>query len=173
MKQKNIKDTINEKGTFDLLHYNDNINDQNIYIKKKIQECEIKISSLKNKEKIINNIITRISDDLDKTVDNNNHKLVNINQQKILTFFETLSIIQEMLIKYEDMIQKYIKMSIDIENHKINAFVKIKTISKNDDQDNNQYGKLMEAFNTIMESPKQENVALNNQVMQELKLEGY
>lgn len=168
------KDNTN---SFDLVNYGNNLNKQLNYIFSKIEDSEIKITSLKSKEKIIDDMIDRSNRLVEKYSAENNHKLVGINSSHILTQFETLSQVQEMLIKYEDMIQKYIKMSIDIENHKINAFVKLNMSKKDADKNEDGYEKLMNSmhkmFSQDTESNGPSNPAMLESVRKQLKLEGY
>jgi len=172
-KEATVRDTLNKEGVFDLIQYSDNINEQIVYIKNKINTCEIKITSLKSKEEIISNIINRISNAINKATQENNYKMADINQSKILIYFESMSLIQEMLIKYEDMIQKYIKMIIDIENHKINAYVKIKAANKSGDKQDGEYDELIARFHEMTTNSKEQNTAMVDHVKKELQLEGY
>lgn len=166
------KETLNSEGTFDLLHYGDNLNTQLNYISKKINECEKKLTSLKGKEDIINTMINKTNVQIERYSEENNWKLVGINNSQILTQFETLSMVQEMLCKYEDMIQRYIKMSIDIENHKINAYVKIVGTRKEDKKTEEGFESLMHAMHQLTSQP-QNNDAMAAHVKEQLKLEGY
>ena len=169
----------NEK--FSLTNYGNNLNKQINYIQDKILEAERKITSLKTKEKIIDDMIDRTNRLVEKYNDEKNYKLSGINSSHILTQFETLSQVQEMLIKYEDMIQKYIKMSIDIENHKINAFAKLNSTKKENEKNDDGYGKIMEAMHELMRSNDEVNIGINgptneallDSVKESLKLEGY
>lgn len=167
---------------FSLTNYGNNLNKQVNYIQDKILEAERKITSLKTKEKIIDDMIDRTNRLVERYVEEKNYKLSGLNSSQILTQFETLSQVQEMLIKYEDMIQKYIKMSIDIENHKINAFVKLNSAKKEDIKNEDGYGKIMDAMHELMRSSDEQqtigingptNEALLDSVRDSLKLEGY
>lgn len=166
------KETLNKEGTFDLLHYGDNLNVQLNYISSKINECEKKLTSLKGKEEIINNMILKTNNQIERYSDENNWKLVGINNSQILIQFETLSMVQEMLCKYEDMIQRYIKMSIDIENHKINAYVKIVGTRKEEKTTEEGFESIMSAMHKLTTQP-QDNDAMQAHVKKQLKLEGY
>ncbi len=169
------KETINKEGTFDIHSYSDNINNQKEYIQNKISSCEMKLKGLQTKENIISNMITRQSLSLEKHVEKNNYKLISVSQQQILHFFETLALAQEMLIKYEDMIQKYLKMIVDIENHKINAYVKIKTADKSNkslEGDNDQLLDYMQKM-MLQSETSEANTGMTEHIKHELKLEGY
>ena len=174
--------SVNEEQSFSLQNYGNNLNKQLNYISGKIEEAEIKITSLKSKEKIIDDMIDRSNRLVEKYNEEKNYKLAGINSSYILTQFETLSQVQEMLIKYEDMIQKYIKMSIDIENHKINAFVKLNSSKKEDSKNEEGYEKIMSEMHKLMQGQPQgnphelgtpSNIAMLDSVRDQLKLEGY
>ena len=169
-------ETIVKDKEFDLINYSTNLNKQLNYVFDKIEEAERKITSLKTKEKIIDDMIDRTNRLVEKYNTEKNYKLAGINQSHILTQFETLAQVQEMLIKYEDMIQKYIKMSIDLENHKINAYVKLNSAKKEDKMNDEGYEKLMGAMHDLVlnsSESKQDSPQMLDHVREQLKLEGY
>lgn len=169
-----------DESSFNIINYGTNLNKQLIYIDAKIKTAEIKITALKTKESIIDSMINRSNLAVEKYVEEKNFKLVGINSGHILTQFETLAQVQEMLIKYEDMIQRYIKMSIDIENHKINAFVKLNASKKEADKAEEGYDKLMTQMHEMVTLSKNQsdpsqgdNPGMIDAVKEQLKLEGY
>ncbi len=172
-------ETITKHDGFDINNYSSNLNKQLNYVFDKIEEAERKITSLKTKEKIIDDMITRTNKLVEDYIEAKNYKLSGINQSHILTQFETLAQVQEMLVKYEDMIQKYIKMSIDIENHKINAYVKLNSAKKEEKLNDEGYEKLMSAMHSLVadqngpEGSKQDSQPMLASVREQLKLEGY
>jgi len=171
--ENKIKETLNKEGTFDLVHYSDNINEQIVYIKSKIASAEKKITALNSKEAIISNIINRMSQEINTYIEKENKKVVDIVQGKILKFYETLGFINDTIIKYEDTIQKYIKMMIDIENHKVGAFTKIKAATKNANNDDSNYTELMEAITKLTSNNVEANTEMLEHVKNELKMEGF
>ncbi len=175
-----IKETLTKEGTFDILHYSENIQTQLDFISGKIQSCENKISSLKAKETIINNMINRTGIKIESAIDEDNQKIATMNQKYVLDYFETLSMVQEMLMKYEDLIYKYIKMRLDIENNKINAYVKLKAANKEVKKEDGEYDDMMKAMHDMFNKPKGgaggtvgENKDMIDHVKNQLKLEGY
>jgi len=187
MSNKNVKveyetiSIIDKAEKFNLINYGNNLNTQINYISNKISEAERKITSLKTKESIIDSMINRTNALVERYNEEKNYKLAGINSSVILTQFETLAQVQEMLIKYEDMIQKYIKMSIDIENHKINAFVKLNSSKKEEERTEQGYEKLMGAMHELMNNNETTqtgpggptNPVMLDAVRDQLKLEGY
>jgi len=169
-------ETITSDSEFNIINYGFNLNKQLNYIADKITEAEIKITKLKTKEKIIDDMINRSNDAVERYNNEKNYKLAGINSSHILTQFETLAQVQEMLIKYEDMIQKYIKMTIDIENHKINAHVKLTNAKKEDSKNEDSYEKLMGQMHELVNNQNHPSAGpgpMMDSVKEQLKLEGY
>ena len=144
--------------------YNHNIENEKIQIKKKIENLEQKLISLQNKETIINSLINKINAELENT-DPKHFKSISQIRTTLNKQFETLSLIVEMIMKIEDMIQKYRKMLIDIENNKINNFIKLQK-ELGGDEDN-----LLEIFATL--NQKLDQSPLAEEALLELKEEGY
>ncbi len=180
-KEITLKETLNKDGTFDILHYSDNIQTQNDFIQTKIQASERKLTSLKSKETIINNMITRTGLKIEKAIEEDNQKIATINQKYVLDYFETLAMVQEMIMKYEDLIYRYVKMKLDIENNKINAYVKLKAANKAEKGSDGDYNEMVEAFQEMVKNQGSGGVNGTNgtntdmleHVKNELKLEGY
>jgi len=164
--------TLKEEGKFNIHHYSENINEQIIYINDKITHLEKKLTTLKNKEDIINIMISRTDKQIGKYFDEKNFKMIGVQQGHLTTQFETLSLIQDIVIKYENMIQTYIKMRIDIENHKINAYVKIKNADKSLEKDDTGYNKIMDTVHNLLDS-NSDNIDMTKNIEEKLKLKGY
>ena len=152
----------NEKNNLDL--YNENINNEKQSIVKKIENLEQKLISLQNKESIINNLITKINFELENT-DPKHFKAISQIRTTLNKQFETLSLIVEMIMKIEDMILKYRKMLIDIENNKINNFIKMQK-ELHSEEDN-----LGDVFALL--DQKIEETPVGQEILLELKNEGY
>jgi len=172
-----MQDSINKEGEFSLVNYSRNLNDQIKYINMKIKDYELKLTALKNKELIIDDMINRSNEQVQYYIQAKNMKVAGIHQGYILTQFETLGQVQEMLIKYEEMINKSVKMLIDLENHKINSFVKIAASKKQEKSTDDDYGKLMNAMQKLVTKDNKEHNNLENPMLEtvreQLKLEGY
>jgi len=125
---KEINETSN--GSFDIYQYSLNLDEQKEYIKQKVIDTEYKLKTILNKQETMNEMITRTALSIKHNSDNKNFKLrsqyESIYQQQI----ESLSFIIEMTMKYEDLIFKYQKMLIDIENHKVSSYSKIRAAEK-------------------------------------------
>ena len=160
--------------SFNVEGYNTELEDQKKYIKNKRAEFDRKLTSLRLKEEIVNRMILESNNQVEKQMEVNNWKVVNIINAQLLTQFETLNQIQEMLCKYEDMIQKYLKMIIDIENHKVNTFVKLASTKKEADNLESSYENLMQEMHKITSNVNTNmHVDFAAEVKNQLKLEGY
>ena len=168
-----IKDTLKTKGTFDLTHYAENVNYQLKYIQDKISDFEIKLTALRTKESIISGIIDRTNTAAAKFFDEHNVAKAQGLQHALITQFETYSMMQDMILKYESHISNYVKLSLTIENDKVATYAKIKIADKNIDKDDDQYAKLVESINGIVSDGNGKGGAFAQNIRNELKLEGY
>lgn len=173
--KKKLNDTLKVEGKFDIMYYAENVNHHLNYIQTKISDFEIKITSLKTKEKIISDIIDRANNQVGKFFTEGNFAKAQGMQNALITQFETYSLMQEMILKYENNIQSYIKMSLDIEKNKIDAYVKIKNADKNVDKDDNAYSELNNKLTEILNGGfnGQGGADFKAQMQKELQLEGY
>ncbi len=151
--------------TFD--NYKDNIEEQKNEINKKINSLEQKLISLQNKESIINSLILKINTELENT-DPKHFKAISQIRTTLNKQFETLSLIMDMIIKVEDMIQKYRKMLIDIENKQIDNFIKL---NKEIQMEENDLASLLTVLNQNISSNQQNPII--EEALIELKNEGY
>ena len=146
--------------------YKENINQQKDEINKKINALEQKLISLQNKESIINSLILKINTELENT--NPTHfKAISQIRTTLNKQFETLSLIMDMIIKVEDMIQKYRKMLIEIENKQIDNYIKL---TKEVQQEENDLTSLLSVLNQNLNNNSNPVV---EEALLELKEEGY
>ena len=171
--REHIKDTLKIEGKFDIMHYASNVNDIIMPINDKISNFEIKLTSLKVKEEMISNIINHTNSSADKFLKEHNYAKAQGLQNALITQFETYSMMQDMILKYEHNIQTYLKMKLDIENHKISAYTKIKAADKNVEKDDNSYKDLQKTIEKIMNGDDNQRNSFKNNVLNELSLEGY
>jgi len=159
------------------LEYELNIDSQRESINKKIQNLENKLISLNNKESIINTLIIKINNELEN-IDPKHFKAVSQMRTTLNKQFETLGLITDMIAKYEDMIQKYRKMLIDIENQKINNIIKFQNMIKGAESAENDAAKILlqinERLNSMNENGSKEDQAnpFYAEVIQELEDKG-
>lgn len=170
--KKRLSDTLKVEGKFDIMHYAENVNQHSDHIQTKISDFEIKITSLKTKEKIISDIIDRANNQIGKFFSEGNFAKAQGMQNALITQFETYSMMQDMILKYESHISNYVKLSLTIENDKVATYAKIKTADKNTDKDDDQYAKIVDQINTLILDGKGGSAFTQN-LKNELKLEGY
>jgi len=150
-------------------NYQTELQKQKENIENKIKSLESKLIMLNNKETIINNLINKINLELENT--NPTHfKAVAQLRTTLNRQLESLSLIMDMIVKIEDMIQKYRKMLIDIENQKMNNYIKL---SKESQEIENDVSKVLLQINQQFNALKDSNPAILNEVEQELKELGY
>jgi len=161
-----------KKENFNYLEsYEFNIDEQKQEINKKIKNMEQKLISLNNKESIINTLISKINMELEN-VDPKHFKAISQVRTTLNKQFETLSLIIEMIIKIEDSIQKYRKMLIDIENQKINNFIKLTSETEETNEDINKVlFQINNQFNEMKNTKSIDNPLLTDAI-KELQEEG-
>ena len=138
-------------------------------IEEKIKSLENKLVILNNKESIINDIINKVNLELQNT--NPTHfKAVSQLRTTLNRQLETLSLVMDMIVKLEDMIQKYRKMLIDMENQKINNYIKLQ---KETQEVENDVSKILLQINNQFNEMKKLNPAMLEEVNGELKELGY
>jgi hypothetical protein len=160
-----------ENITFDYKGMSNNLNLVLKDIDDRQKSADTKLTALKGKEDILNKIITNTNLLLEKT-DPQNFKLIGVYQNQIMTQLESFNLLQESLMKYEDLIQRYIKMKIDIENHKLSSFAKIKTLYKANDTADQGFETLLKNMHTLTQSPSQV-FDIQQEAQKQLKLQGY
>jgi vacuolar-type H+-ATPase subunit E/Vma4 len=151
-----------QEANFNYSDYLENVNEEKNKIIEKIRSIEQKLISLNNKETILNNIIMKVSSELDN-IDPKHFKAVSQIRTTLSKQLESLSLIEDMIIKFEDMILKYRKMLIDIENQKMNHSIKFNSDIPDDTdlskvllQINNQFNEIKNSTNPLLESAKKE-----------------
>jgi len=166
------KKITKEENKNDLIYdgYTNEIDKQKEEINKKIISIERKLLSLNNKESIINNLILKINLDLEKT-DPKKFTAIGQIRNTLNKQFEALGLITDMIIKYEDMIQKYRKMLIDIENQKVGNFTKLKVEEEALESDMSKI--LLQINNQINGKTDEPNVGILSDAQKELEEEGY
>ena len=168
---------VNNEKPKDLLIYENNIEKQKHEIEKKIKSLEIKLTILNNKETILNDIINKINYELNET-DPKQFKLIGQIRTTLTRHIESLSLVMDMIFKVEDLIQKYRKMLIDIENQKVNNIFKI---LKEDEEINEDIAEILTSINSLVaKDPSKNSTSQDNnesplliEVEEELRNSGY
>ncbi len=110
--------------------------EHNIELSIQRKELNVKVDSLEKKlrkhelkEAMLDRIINGTYVELDNLKENEFTRRGQ-KQSILIKQMEALGLLQDTLLKYEDAIFKYRKMLIDIENNKLNSFLKIENLKK-------------------------------------------
>ncbi len=95
----------------------------------KISSIERKLKKHELKEGMLDRIITETYTEMDN-LKSSEFTRRGQKQSILIKQMEALSILQDTLVKFEDMIYKYQRILIDIENHKLNSFIKMENLKK-------------------------------------------
>ncbi len=116
----------------------------------KVHSLEKKLTKNELKEAMLDRIISETYTEMDNLKENEFTRRGQ-KQSILIKQLEALSILQDTLLKYEDMIYKYQRVLIDIDNNKLNSFIKIEGLKK-EEQDSN--GNIAEVLLAIQEQLK-------------------
>jgi len=108
-------------------NYSTNLNTQKIAIQEKIDNYERKLVDLEIKEGMLNNIITRTNATLEN-IDPSNFKWVGQTQSNLMKQIENLGLLKDIIIKYEDMIFKYRRILLEINEKDLGNRIKINSL---------------------------------------------
>lgn len=109
--------------------YNAQMNSKKTEIVQKITHLEQKLAKHSLKEGMLDKIISQTYIEMEGLTPNEFTRRGQ-KQTILIKQLEALSLLQDTLMKYEDMIQKYHKIVMDIENNKLNSFVKLTNLKK-------------------------------------------
>lgn len=179
--------TQDKLGLVRIDDYNDNIQQEARQITTKINSLENKLVKLELKESMIDNIITR-TNALLESIDPKNFKWIGQTQSNLMKQIESLGLIKDIIIKYEDMILKYRKMLIDIEEKKVMNRFKLAALYQEEEEKDIEINEILSQVQELLGSSKSQknndikDNSTNSQenenpmietIMQELKEEGY
>ncbi len=111
----------------------------------KIENLERKLAKHELKEGMLDRIINETYTEMDNLKENEFTRRGQ-KQSILIKQMEALSILQATLLSYEDMIFKYQKIMIDIENNKLNSFLKIENLKKEEKVSDDNIAELMMAI---------------------------
>ena len=114
-------------------NYNQEMNERKRELKNKIDNLEKKLKKHELKEGMLDMIIGKTYTEL-QNLKENEFSRRGQKQTVLIKQLEALSILHDTILKYEDMIQKYHKILMDIENNKLNSFLKVENLKKEEDK---------------------------------------
>lgn len=137
----------------------------------RIKNAETKLTSLAAKEDILNKMIHTTNSKME-TTEASNYKLIGTYQNILMKQLESLNMWQESVMRYEDLIQRYIKMRLDIENNKLASFIKIKSLYKANDTVDEGFDALLKNMHNLSTNPSAV-FDLQAEAAQQLRIQGY
>jgi len=118
-------------------NYSENLDSQRNAIQVKIDNYERKLVDLEIKEGMLNNIITRTNATLEN-IDPSNFKWMGQTQSNLMKQIENLGLLKDIIIKFEDMIFKYRRILLEINEKDLGNRIKINSliVEEKKDEDN-------------------------------------
>lgn len=97
--------------------------------KEKIESMERTVRNFKARDVMMNSIIDRTYNELESFAPNEYTKRGQ-KQNTLMKQLETLGLVHDTIMKYEDTIYKYHKILVDLENHRVTNFAKLESLKK-------------------------------------------
>ena len=139
-------ETLNVKN-----NYSREMQSKKIEITKKIEELENKLKKHSLKEGMLDKIILTTYTELDNLSDKEFTRRGQ-KQTVLIKQLEALSILHDTMMKYEDMIQKYHKIIMDIENNQLNSYIKIMNLKKEEKDVDEGIGSVLMELQDMMKN---------------------
>ncbi len=136
----------------------------------KINDLEKKLKRNELKEGMLDRIINETYTEMDN-LQSNEFTRRGQKQSILIKQMEALSILQGTLLSYEDMVFKYRKILIDIENNKLNSFLKIENLKKEEKLNDDSISEVLMAIQEQLQSGSTESTAGVNPLLAEIQKE--
>jgi hypothetical protein len=143
-------------------------------LKNKIEHLEKKLNKHELKEGMLDMIIGQTYTELENLKENEFAKRGQ-KQSILIKQLEALSVLHDTILKYEDMIQKYHKILMDIENNKLNSYLKIENLKKEEKRTDEGLGDILQELQQMLkgETGGITSNSLLDEIQQELNDENY
>jgi len=139
----------------------------------KIEDLNKKLKKHELKEGMLDQIIATTYIELENLSENEFTRRGQ-KQSILIKQLEALSILHDTIIKYEDMIQKYHKILLDIENNKLNSFLKIENLKKEEKATEEGIAELLSSLQDQLNTGSSTNInPLIEEIQNELKENNY
>jgi len=139
-------------------------------VQSKIDSLEKKLQSHFIKEGMMDKIISQTYMELEGLKDNEFTRRGQ-KQTVLIKQLEALSIIHDTILKYEDMIQKYHKIQIDLDNNKLNSFLKVEGLKKEEEKVDEGLSELLQSLQEQFKSSTPN--SLMSEIEKELQDDNY
>jgi len=177
--KENRENQINSKDVFATKEYAQNLNETKKFIKDKSKSINNKLSILNTQAEFVEKVINKKQIYLESIPENNYTAIGKINNS-IVFQMDINSKIHDNILKYENLLQGYIKYLMDIENNKLTAYTKIEALKNDETLNNKEYISLMKDVHDMVnvssakdKNNKVGNIDIAENAIQELKLGGY
>jgi len=120
----NNTEEVDTAPTINYNSYSQDLETQKAAIQSKIEAHERKLVDLEIKETMLNNIITRTNATLEG-IDPGNFKWIGQTQSNLMKQIENLGLLKDIIIKYEDMIFKYRKVLLEMNEKDLGNRIRI------------------------------------------------
>ena len=147
--------------------YNSEMQSKKAEIKTKIQDLESKLNKHNLKEGMLDRIILQTYTELEN-LGSNDFTRRGQKQTVLIKQLEALGLLHDTMMKYEDMIQKYHKIIMDIDNNQFNGFIKINNLKKEEKVTDEGIGAVLMELQQIL---KGDSSSGDNPLLEELKKE--
>jgi len=148
-------------------NYNQEMNERKNALKLKITHLEKKLKKHELKEGMLDMIIAQTYTELENLKDNEFSKRGQ-KQTVLIKQLEALSIMHDTILKYEDMIQKYHKILMDIENNKLNSYIKIEGLKKEEDKADDNISSVLNELQQLLKGGA---TSTSNSMLEEIQKE--
>jgi len=150
----NSKDTELVQNDIDsaLIEHNISLNQKKIDINTRIKNLDTKIIKLGLKEGMLDIIIDTTYRELE-SFGPTEFTRRGQKQTVLLKQLESLNIVNDTLLKYEDTIQKYYKILIDLDNNKFNSIMKLESVKKEEKKADENIADLLTDVQQLIHSP--------------------
>jgi len=169
---------IDSKDVFATKEYATNLDETKKFIKNKTKNINNKLTVLNTQSEFVERVINKKQIYLE-TIPENNYTAIGKINNSIVFQMDINSKIHDNILKYENLLQGYIKYLMDIENNKLTAYTKIEALKNDETLNNKEYISLMKNVHDMVNEintvdPKDgKNIGIAESAIQELKLGGY
>lgn len=108
----------------------------------KVKSLNAKLSKFDIKENMLDAIIIGTHVEM-KNLKENEFTKRGQKQAILIKQLEALSVLHDTIMKYEDMIQKYHRITMDIQNNKLNAYIKLENLKKEEEKSDNSLSEVL------------------------------
>lgn len=144
-------------------------------VEDKIERLDKKLLKFDSKEIMLDAIIAGTHVELGNLSENEFTKRGQ-KQAILIKQLEALSVLHDTIMKYEDMIQRYHKVLMDIQNNKLNAYVKLENLKKEEEKSDDSLSEVLMNLQELLGNNAESalpDISLIAEIEEELKDNNY